>query len=442
MAMDNLKILRLEAEAVKRIRVVEITPTGALVELAGKNGEGKTSVLDSILFALGSGRDVQWEPIREGEERATIRVDLGNDEGLQLRVTRTFKRREAPGAKPFTDTLKIETADGRRLTGEATLLAGLVGALSFDPLEFARMKGPDQVALLKSLVEGVDFDAIAERRAGAYAARTDANRETKRLEAQANAVQVPAGTPDAPVDEAAIMEELANVAERAREVVEERSRRGRVEHECNRDTDEAGDLLARAEKLREEAAELERRGAALAHNVQTRREALAKLPPLPEAPSTEELQRRLVEAQAINRGVRMREERERLRAAERASQAEADRLTAEIAAADEEVRSAIESARLPVAGLTFDSDMVRLKGKPFEQASHAEQLRASLAIAIAMNPRLRVIRVYDGSLLDEDALEIVREVAEEEGFQIWMERVGAGSGPEAIIMENGMVRRG
>jgi hypothetical protein len=67
-------------------------------------------------------------------------------------------------------------------------------------------------------------------------------------------------------------------------------------------------------------------------------------------------------------------------------------------------RAKIAAAMMPVDGIEFAEDeSILLSGLPFEQASDAEQLRASIAIAMAANPRLRVIRVRGGSLLEEDA---------------------------------------
>ncbi len=79
-----------------------------------------------------------------------------------------------------------------------------------------------------------------------------------------------------------------------------------------------------------------------------------------------------------------------------------------------------------------------LNGVPLTQASDAEQLRASLAIAMALNPKLRVIRVRDGSLLDSNAMKIIAEMAETKDFQVWIERVD-DSGKVGFVLEDGHV---
>jgi hypothetical protein len=81
---------------------------------------------------------------------------------------------------------------------------------------------------------------------------------------------------------------------------------------------------------------------------------------------------------------------------------------------------------------------VNYNGLPFEQGSDAEQLRVSISIAMASNPKLRVIRIRDGSLLDENGLKLVAELAHEKDYQIWIERVDT-TGSIGIVMEDGEV---
>jgi len=93
---------------------------------------------------------------------------------------------------------------------------------------------------------------------------------------------------------------------------------------------------------------------------------------------------------------------------------------------------------MPVEGLAFDPDGVTYQGVPFSQCSAAEQMRVSMAVALAMNPSLRVCLIRDGSLLDSDSLEIIREMAEAADAQVWLERVSEGADCQVII-EDGAI---
>lgn len=51
------------------------------------------------------------------------------------------------------------------------------------------------------------------------------------------------------------------------------------------------------------------------------------------------------------------------------------------------------------------------------------------------NPKLKVVLIRDGSLLDENSLRTVGEMAEAAGAQVWLETVGKDG--EGIIIEDG-----
>jgi hypothetical protein len=104
-----------------------------------------------------------------------------------------------------------------------------------------------------------------------------------------------------------------------------------------------------------------------------------------------------------------------------------------------EKREAIAAAKFPVDGISFGDNEVLLNGVPFVQASDAERLCCSIALAMAMNPKLRIIRVRDGSLLDDDSMKLLARMAEEKDYQVWIERVD-GSGRVGVVIEDGRVK--
>ena len=66
-----MRILRLAAENILRLVAVEISPDGNLVKITGKNGAGKSAVLNTIWLGLGGGEAQRQlpEPIRHGQEQ-------------------------------------------------------------------------------------------------------------------------------------------------------------------------------------------------------------------------------------------------------------------------------------------------------------------------------------------------------------------------------------
>jgi hypothetical protein len=76
---------------------------------------------------------------------------------------------------------------------------------------------------------------------------------------------------------------------------------------------------------------------------------------------------------------------------------------------------------------------------PLDQVSAAERVRVALAISMALNPKLRVLRITDGSLLDTDSWKIITEMAEKNDFQVWVEVVDE-SGSVGFYIEDGSVK--
>jgi DNA repair exonuclease SbcCD ATPase subunit len=99
-----MRIVKFQAENIKRLVVVEIAPTGNVVQITGKNGAGKTSVLDAIYWALCGKDNIQSVPIRNGASEARIRLDLG-----EVIVTRKFTKRESG---EVTTSVTVESAEG------------------------------------------------------------------------------------------------------------------------------------------------------------------------------------------------------------------------------------------------------------------------------------------------------------------------------------------
>ena len=56
-----------------------------------------------------------------------------------------------------------------------------------------------------------------------------------------------------------------------------------------------------------------------------------------------------------------------------------------------------------------------------------------------MNNQLRICRVRDGSLIDQEGMQSLREMADAHDFQVWIERVDS-SGKSGIVIEDGEVR--
>ena len=161
--------------------------------------------------------------------------------------------------------------------------------------------------------------------------------------------------------------------------------------------------------------------------------------PVPAMPDTSKLERQLSGIEATNAAIRANEQAKRTVAKRDELSAAWDATSEEIDALDRLKADALAAAKLPVDGLGFDDGGVTFNGVPFSQASSAEQIRVSLAMAMALNPQLRVVRILDGSLLDDDSMRQVAEMASAADYQVWIERVSDDSAT-AVVIEDGTVQ--
>lgn len=426
-----MKIIELAAENVKRLKAVAIRPDGNLVEISGRNGQGKSSVLDAIWWALSGTSHIQAVPIRKGETEARIRLDLGD-----LKVIRTFKKRED---ETFTTSIVVESQEGARFPSPQRMLDSLLGELSFDPLAFSRMDGRRQLEALKRFVPGVDFAAMEKANKADFDKRTEVNRQAKTLRTQASVIVVPGDAPAERIDESALVEEMEQAGEHNADLERRKMRREQAAQDIAAKRRDAERERGIAADLRKQAEAAEARANVedgVANDLQSR---LDGAPTLPQPIDTSALRIRIEEARDQNRAVGLREQRIAIEAKAREAEEASAALTKAMDERAAQKREAIEKADLPVPGIAFGDDEILLNGVPFDQASSAEQLRTSVAIAIAANPKLRVIRVQDGSLLDEEAMAILAEMANAADCQVWVEVVQSGRST-AVVIEDGQVR--
>src|SRR5665213_948795 len=441
--MSN-KIISLQMENIKKIKAIEIKPgDNNMVVVSGKNGSGKSSVLDAISWAFEGLAKVQARPIRLGQNKAWIRIDLG-----EYIIERTFKADEKG---EITNKLTVTSADGATYKSPQALLEKCFNALSFNPLKFSMAEKKEQVAMLESLVPGFDFVVSRLDEKTTYDERTVENRKAEESSLKhVSFKDIPVAEPPV-VDVKALTERLANVStknEGLRVLQNERQKNLAVieEHKAlNRKHELEGQAEMVAATL---ALDTAKKAFDLAEN--SHKEAVLKfekardyvyknglelksaeleivgLPPLAELENVDSIKSELDAATTLNdihdKWTQKNEAKKSIDEHKKNSEI----LTNKIAEIQKARFNAVAQSGLPVKGLTFDSEGVLLNGLPFEQASSAEQLRVSVGIAMVQNPDLKVIRIQDGSLLDSDGMALISQMADQNDIQCWIERVGTG----------------
>jgi len=409
-----MNIISLSIDNIRKITALYMEPTGSAVIVGGKNGAGKSTTLDSIMFALGGQKAVTGNPIQDGEDEGKVTLDLG-----KYKIIRTFKRKEGGGC---TSSLKVENEDGATFTGAQKFLDEICGPISFDPLAYIDLAPKKQLEILQELV-GLNFEESDALRLATFEKRTQVNREVKNLTARISKM-VTHDAPDKEVSVTALMEEL-KIAESNNT---DKEAAANALEACKQSEVECAERIS---ELTEELEQEKHRIKMLSGKYLKAETAYNSMEEIP----TDSIKIKINESGEVNRKVRENLERAEAVKEVRHQTKVADTLTTEIHQIDADKDAKIKAARLPVEGLSFGECGVIYKGMPLEDICSGDQTRISTAMGLAMNPTLKVMLIRGGSLLDSDNLKMIDEMAKEADAQIWIERVGAGEEVEFLLEE-------
>tara|TARA_R110000822_G_scaffold120633_2_gene254134 strand:- start:3178 stop:4506 length:1329 start_codon:yes stop_codon:yes gene_type:complete len=417
-----MTVVRLDVDSYKRLRAahVEPTPTG-LVLVRGRNAQGKSTLIESMLDALGAEKSAL--PITEGEHGAEVTVDLG-----QLVIKKRWTRDDSGAAKA---SLTVEAADGSKIKGPASVLTELRSHFA-DPVAFLDLKAADQVKTILA-VTGLDeeLDALELVAEGQFERRRDLGRDADRLGKALIEISTEVEGLPAPPDEGSI-EDLTAELTAAKDV---NARIAGIAHTKTAVAGRGKQDAARLELLKAEVEKLEASIADARELWDTAHAESKELTEIDIAPITEKL--------SAFEDVAKHAARRELLDSTRAQAEEAAALHAKVGESLEETRQAISEllagADFPDPAMTYDAGTKTLKLNeiPFAQASQAERLKAAASVAMAGDPAIRVMFAREGSLLDEESRIYLAELAEASGFQLWLEVVDSEAEGSGVWIEDG-----
>jgi hypothetical protein len=401
-----MRIKHLSITNFKGVRRVEVHGTD-IVEIAGENGSGKTSVLDAAVAALAGKRNIDVQPLSLGATRGEVLVDLGD-----LLVKRTFTERGG-------GTLTVTQADGAKL-GQRHLDT-LLGEFTFDPLAFSALPGPQQAAVLRGLAGpdwntalaelDRDIDLLEEQRRGL-------GRDIKRFGALPNIESVE------PVDVAELLAMQEGIQAHNRDQAARRADRSRT---C--------ELLVTADaelvRLRQALAEAEARKLRLD-------DALAALPQLERALPTEHIREALATAAENNARALAYEANEARRAELRQAEKEHAAAERKLQTLREQRAQHLRTAPLPLPGLDWGPEGVTVDGVPMAQVNFTKRLLLGTAIGHAVSGALKIcmIREHGGSIVGA-SWDALLEWCRAHKVQLWVETAGKGHTAEALVITEG-----
>lgn len=413
--MESIKINKLEIENVKRIKAVKIEPTASgLTIVGGNNNQGKTSVLDSIAWALGGEKYRPSQPQREGSTiPPTLHITLNNG----LVVERKGKN----------SSLKVTDPSGNK--GGQQLLNEFVEQLALDLPKFMEASGREKAQTLLKII-GVG-DQLAEL-----------DREENELYNQRRAIGQIADQkekfakeqpyyPEAPKD-------LISPSELIRQQQEILARNG----ENQRKRDQVETLQEQVSLLQDQIKEKERQLAELneefEHTFQNLTIAKKSAKNLRDE-STAELEESLANIEEINRKVRANMDKDKAEEDALDYRNQYNSLTAEIDKIRRAKTDLLQSAELPLPQLSVKDGELIYKGQQWDNMSGSDRLKVSTAIVRKLNSKCGFVLLDKLEQMDMQTLNEFGQWLEQEGLQAIATRVSTGD-ECSIIIEDGYVK--
>ena len=411
--MESVKISSLELENVKRIRAVQIVPTSAgLTVIGGDNGQGKTSVLDAIAWALGGDRYRPSAPTRDGSViPPRIRLELSNG----LVVERSGKN----------SALKVSDPASQRAGQQ--LLNSFVEELALNLPKFMEASGKEKAdTLLKIIGVGDQLAALEFQEKQAYNQRRAIGQIADQKKKSAKEMPF---YPDAPGKPISAMELIQRQQAILAQNGENQRKRERLEHIKFRKNSCVQVVQSLEERLENARASLKQAEADL--------EIAQKDAMDLHDESTAQIEADLRNIEAINIKVRSNCDREKAEQEAEEYSGQYEALTTELEGIRKQKYDLLNGAKLPLEGLSVEDGELTYHGKKWDAMSGSDQLRVSTAIVRALNPRCGFVLLDKLEQMDLQTLREFGAWLQEQGLQAIATRVSTG-GECSIIIEDGV----
>lgn len=410
----TVKINKLEIENVKRVKAVTIEPTSnGLTILGGNNNQGKTSVLDAIAWALGGNKYKPSKPARDGSMNPpTLRLELSNG----LIVERKGKNSD----------LKVTDPSGQKAGQQ--LLDSFVEELALNLPKFIESSAKDKANTLLQII-GVgeklwELDRKEERLYNER--RTIGQIADQKKKYAAEQPQFPEA-PNELVSIADLIHEQQEILARNGENAKKRQNRENIVNSLHLSE-------ARLKQLKEQLAQEEATHESLMSDYIAANKSIEDLVD----ESTEEIEESIANIEEINRKVRANLDKEKAEEDAKQYKSQYDNLSKQIQDVRDERTSLLDSADLPLPGLSVEDGELVFEGQKWDNMSGSQQLRVATAIVRKLKPECGFVLLDKLEQMDIPTLTEFGKWLESEGLQAIATRVSSGEECQ-IIIEDGYV---
>lgn len=413
--MESIKINKLEIENVKRIKAVKIEPTAnGLTIVGGNNNQGKTSVLDSIAWALGGEK---YRPSKAQRDGSTIPPTLHIVMSNGLIVERKGKN----------SSLKVTDPSGNK--GGQQLLNEFVEQLALDLPKFMESSGKEKAqTLLKIIGVGDQLEVLDKKEKELYNSRLSIGQIADRKKKFADEQPY---YPDAP-------KELISPSELIRQQQEILARNGenqRKREQVEKYKSSVFFIRQSVDSMREQLEQEEQKLKEAEENLRIAQMNASDL----QDESTAELEASLANIEEINRKVRANMDKDKAEDDALDYKNQYNALTAEIDKTRREKTDLLQSAELPLPDLSVKDGELIYKEQQWDNMSGSDRLKVSTAIVRKLNPKCGFVLMDKLEQMDLNTLQEFGQWLEQEGLQAIATRVSTGD-ECSIIIEDGYVK--
>lgn len=417
-----VKISNLEIENVKRVRAVALEPAeNGLTVIGGRNGQGKTSVLDAITWALAGDRFRPSQAQRMGSVLPpNIRIELSNG----IVVERKGKN----------SSLKVISPDGS--LGGQKLLDGFISTFALDVPRFMIASGKekakimlDALGLRDEVIRLSDEENRIYNERHALGVIYDRKRKF---------VQEQPYYPDAPTEPVSMSELLA----RHQRILAINGENQRKREQLHRITAEKHRLFDSLRLLDEQIEEMKaKREQMLNEYNKAAEDETAGYKTVAELhdESTAEIEENIANIESINRQVRANLDKAKAEADAEEYKMQYSELTASLDEVRKKKTELLNGTNTLLSGLSVEDGELMMNGCKWDCMSASEQLRAATAIVRRLNPECGFVLMDKLEQLDIDTLNEFGNWLEEQGLQMIATRVSTGD-ECSLIIEDGLVR--
>lgn len=418
----SVKIMALEAENVKRIKAVALTPSPTgLTIVGGNNNQGKTSVLDALAWALGGDRFRPDAAQRDGAVApAHLKVKLSNGVVVER--------------KGKNASLTVTDPTGRR-SGQQ-LLNAFVEPLALDLPRFMEASDKEKADILLRIIGiGTELHTRDLEIKALYDKRTFTGQLAAQKKHFAEELISYPDAPEEPVSASDLIRQQQEILARNGENQRKRNQLDKLIDEKNQLNFTLRDLDEKIEDLKEEYNQTQTKFTDLEKQIFQARKSAAQL----QDESTAELEASIRDIEEINQKVRANLEKSRAEDEAAQYDSEYKRLTEAIAQKRADRMALLNGADLPLPELSVEDGALTYKGKHWRDMSGSDQLRVAAAIVRRLNPDCGFVLLDKLEQMDMTTLQEFSAWLETEHLQAIATRVSTGSECQ-IIIEDGMVK--